>query len=127
MSALLFVAVAERRAALGKDDVQLSVQCATSVVALYDEYSNKVEVSAALTRAQRISHTQRFKEVAEAFDLVFDLRDLSVSVDHLLRPSTESEQASSCVAPPHAACNAEAQLLLQSYFLTNRRVRGTSV
>jgi hypothetical protein len=30
--------------ALGKDDVQLSVQCSTGVLALYEEYCNKVEV-----------------------------------------------------------------------------------
>ncbi len=71
-----------------------------------------------------LTRIQRFKEAVDPFDLVFDLRDLSVSVQHLLDCTHERSTDTTC---SQAVCNAEAQLLLKSYYLTNRRVRGASM
>lgn len=111
--------------ALGKDDVQLSVQCPTSLLAVFEEYGHKTEVRPSLLQCHLSNTEQRVKEATDPFDLVFDLRDLSVSVEHLLLDSAAC--ALDTAAHSRAPCNSEAQLLLKSYFLTNRRVRGASM
>lgn len=104
--------------------MQLSVACPTALLALFEEYGNKTEVRPTALHCRLSNTEQRIKEAADPFDLVFDLRDLSVSVEHLLLSAASAPNTA-----PHsrAPCNSEAQLLLKSYFLTNRRVRGASM
>lgn len=105
--------------------MRLSVACPTALLALFEEYGNKTEVRPTALHCRLSNTEQRIKEAADPFDLVFDLRDLSVSVEHLLLDSATC--APNTAAHSRAPCNSEAQLLLKSYFLTNRRVRGASM
>ena len=104
--------------------MQLSVNCPASLLALFEEYANTPEVMPVSASAQLTMSAQRIKEATESFDLVFDLRDLSVSIEQLL---LESDAQLDFAVSHQAKCSSEAQVLLKSYFLTNRRVRGAGM